>query len=216
MKNIRAAVVLLSVILNQVKAQESFHKHALIISADFGGDVYAITEKYNVNGYPNLGYTTTIGAACASYPISVEYGVGKWLGLGLVAKFDNYAIKKDSATQYQPVATGFEFGALVNFHLVRKEHLDFFLGLNLGSSSFIYTLDSHNDQLYGNGAWSDIHAGLRYYFHHFGINALLSFPNMNYNLTGNNANWSLGQDILSTWKADGVAFNVGIQYRFFD
>lgn len=204
-------------LFHSVKAQEdqSFYKHALIASVGFGGDAYAITETYTLNG-TGITSTTTGSAACRSYPILAEYGVGKWLGLGLSIKFDSYIIKKDSANNYQPTANGTEFGALVNFHFVRSKHVDMFAGLDLGGSHFVYTLDKFNDQVYGTGSWADIHIDLRYYFGRFGLFGSLAFPTMKYNLTGNNSNWSLGQNILSTWVAKGGAFHLGLQYRFFN
>jgi hypothetical protein len=193
---------------------DSFYKHALVLSLGFGGEGYGITEKYTING-TNLTTTQTGSAACASYPFGVEYGVLRWLGLGVEFKTDKYIIAKDTVNNYQPAAIGVEYGVVVNFHIVRTHHINFYAGLNLGGSNFTYTLDKYNDQVYGSGGWGDIHAGLRYYFGRFGIYGLLSFPTMNYNLTGNNANWSLGQNILSTWQAKGAAFNLGIQYRLF-
>src|SRR5690348_1423779 len=94
--------------LQLANAQESFHKHALIVSLGIGDDFYSITEKYYVNGLPGVYYSATGSAACASYPVSAEYGIGRWFGLGLIGKADNYFIKKDSATGYQPTAFGFE------------------------------------------------------------------------------------------------------------
>jgi hypothetical protein len=209
------------VMLQQVKAQDqenSFYKHALVISYGFGGDGYSITETYSVNGVPNITYTNKFSAVCASYPFSAEYGIGNKLGIGLIGKLDNYYIKKDSITGYQPTIYGFEFGALINYHFVRSKHIDFFAGLNLGVSSFTWTLNSYNDQLYGSGGWGDIHATLRYYFGRFGLFGSLSFPTMNYNnFTSNNASiTSAIQYLPASWKASGVAFNLGIQYRIFN
>jgi len=195
-------------------AQESFYKHALVFSVGVGGEGYAITETYSVKGYPSLNYTTTGSAGSASYPFSLEYGLNKWIGIGLLAKPDKYFTSKDTNTGYTPSASGFEFGAIVNIHFLRTQHIDFLAGLDLGGSHFTYTADAYNDQVYGDGAWGDIHATLRFYFGRFGLYGSLSFPTMNYNLTSNNSNWNVGQDILATWKARGAAFNVGIQYRF--
>jgi hypothetical protein len=215
-------LILVSILmLQQVKAQDvdnSFYKHALIISYGFGGEGYAVTETYNVNGVPGVTYTNKFSAVSASYPLSAEYGIGNRLGIGLVGKVDNYYIKKDSITGFQQTIYGFEFGALINYHFVRKKHIDFFAGLNLGFSSFTWTLNSSNDQLYGSGGWGDIHATLRYYFGRFGLFGSLSFPTMNYNNFSSN-NGSINtiiQYLPASWKASGVAFNLGIQYRIFN
>ena len=196
--------------------EEAYYKHALIISLGIGGDAYTITEKYWVNGYPNLSYTATGGAGCATYPFSVEYGLSHLIGLGVEAKVDNYIIKKDTFNNFQPTAIGLEYGIMVNFHLIRTHHLDFLLGLNLGGSNFTYTYDKFSDQVYGTGTWADIHVRLRYYFGRLGIYGGVGFPTMNYSLSGNNSSASLGQNILSTWKASGAAFSIGLQYRLFN
>jgi hypothetical protein len=205
------------VVVELASAQESFYKHALVISAGLGGDGYVITEKYTVAN-TLLSYTASFNVASSSYPFSVEYGIGKRIGIGIVGKVDNYHLKKDSVSGYQPTAIGFEYGVMVNYHFIRSGHLDFFAGLNLGASAFTWNMDTSNDQLYGKGGWGDIHATLRYYFGRFGLFASISFPTMNYtNLTTNNASLNtIMQYIPTTWEAKGATFHIGIQYRIFN
>lgn len=197
-------------------AQESFHKHALVLSADWGGDdFFNLNEKYNlytITGPVSQAATGTAGST--NFNFSGEFGLLSFLGVGLQARIDNYIVNKE-ASGYQPTAAGGEIAALVNLHIIRVHRVDFMIGGVFGASKFTYSVDSSNNKVSGIGSYADLHATVRYYFGRFGLNASLYLPFSNFpSLSGDNINWGVGENVLSQWAAKGIGFNIGIQFRF--
>lgn len=208
----RTIIIFLSFFTIQVSGQ-SFYKGALVTDLNFGFDAYKI-RQHSVDKNTNKITDTTNGAAAKNISIGAEYGVHKLIGLGLRVKYDRYVTEKDSASGFTPTAGGVEAGLLANFHLVRKEHFNLSVGIDLGYSGFIYNFnDGLNTQIYGNGFWYDFHITPRYYFKKFGLSATLYFPGIRYpNLTSNDEAFNKNTSI--SWKSSGVGFNLGLQYRF--
>jgi len=193
---------------------QTFQTGSLIVSAAYGFDVYSLRE-HEIETYTSPAGTKEVNSGAASGNINVggEYGVTNWLGLGLQFKFDNY-LHKDSGNTGIQSAYGFEYGAIINFHIVRHLHFDLLGGLDLGLSSLTLTSnDGYNDQIYGKGGWFDIHFTTRVYIGKFGFSATLYFPTINYpTLTSNNQTFNTY--IIDSWHASGTGLNIGVQYHF--
>jgi hypothetical protein len=209
-----------AIIVSQLsKAQDkpkSFDSHNLVVSADYGFEAYSTQQQYTVQG---LGTQKTINSSLSSTNgnLSAEFGLFKWLGIGIQGKLDNYSIAKDS-NGYTPKAASGELGALLNIHLLRLEKIDLLVGVNVGFSTFNYSnsTNSFNYSYSGNGLWTDAHATLRYYFGRFGLNLSAYIPFTGYQgLAGSYSDWKTGQEVLNNWKNSGGGFSVGIQYRLF-
>ena len=211
----KVLLLLAAVILLQQANAQSFQKGSLVISLDWGFDVYTLNESYSINNKPNSTTTQTDHAASSNFNLGAEYGLLKWLGAGLQFKLDNYFTSVDSTTGHKPSARGIEVGVLINGHIVRANHFDLLAGFNFGFSHFTYNYnDGFSDQVYGNGSWRDFHITPRFYFGKFGLNLTLYFPLVNYPSLTSNFSSALGEDIIATWKANGVGVNLGIHYRF--
>ena len=187
---------------------QTFQRGSLIVSAAWGIDVYNLQQ--HLENYAT-GETTqsTTHVASRNFNLGGEFGVAKWLGLGLQFKLDNYYHDNNVSS-----AIGFESGLIVNAHIIRHLHFDLLGGFNLGYSTLTLTWnDGYNDQLYGKGSWDDIHFTARIYIGRFGFSGTLYFPVINYGtLTFNNN--LLNEYILASWKASGEGWNFGIQYHF--
>jgi hypothetical protein len=192
--------------LQQTNAQ-SFERGSLVVSANYGIDGYKINE-HNVNKANNGTQDTTTGAASKNFNLGVEYGLFKWLGVGLQGKLDNY-YHDDNISD----AIGFEIGVLINAHIIRVNHFDLLVGVNLGFSNLTIDYPINNYQVYGSGGWSDFHITPRIYFGRFGINLNLYFPSISYpNLTTNVDTFN--QYVSLSWKtASAFGATFGIQYR---
>jgi|GEM_PF-972318 hypothetical protein len=200
--------------LQQVNAQ-SFQAGSLVTSLDWGFDLYSVAQTYSLYNVPNSTSTKTSGAASTNWNLAGEFGVLNWLGLGVQLKLDNYVTSRDSTTGIKPTAIGFEGGIIANLHIIRHPHFNLLGGIDLGYSHLTYnTNDGFSDQVYGDGSWFDFHLTMRFYFGRFGLNFTGYSPVINYaSLTSNNSNWSLGENVLASWKGKGGGINLGMQYR---
>ncbi len=186
---------------------ESFQSGSLIVSAAWGIDGYSL-KQHQVNNYTGKTYDTNTGAASRNFNIGAEYGVTKWLGLGLQFKFDNYYHDYNIQS-----ALGFELGIIANAHIIRHRHFDLLAGINVGGSNLTITGNYNNDQIYGSGTWFDMHLTARIYIRRFGFSSTIYIPYINYSTLTSNVG-AFNQYILESWKANGVGINFGIQYHF--
>ena len=207
MKKLLIAASVLMLSFSSISKAQTFQTGSLIVSAGYGFDIYKV-KLHQVNNYSNQTKDTTSGAASGNFNLGGEFGVTKWLGLGVQLKFDSY-LHNSNVSQ----AGGFEGGLIVNAHIVRHLHFDLLAGLNLGASSLTVTSnDGSNTQIYGNGSWADIQFTARIYFGKFGVSATLYFPMINYTLSSNNS--LINEYLDDSWKATGEGLNFGIQYHF--
>jgi len=199
--------------VTQLSAQ-SFYKGALVADLTTGVDIYVVKYHYALRSNTSIDTTVTDGAGSKSQTLGLEYGVLDWLGLGLRGKIDNYYTDKDKITGIKPSVKGFEVGALIDFHIARKEHFNFVTGFEVGYSNLLYkTNDPWGTEIYGSGSWFNFHITPRYYFGRFGLEINLNVPIINYpNLTTSSK--TINSYIVSSWKATGFGMNFGIQYRF--
>jgi hypothetical protein len=211
----KLSVLLLGLALTQfVNAQKSFYSGAFLISANYGVDGN-VTNQHYFNPSENSAQTLNGTTPASNFNATAEVGVLNWLGLGLIARFDNYYMTNNQVTNTTPSAGAVDLGGTVNIHVIRFTHLDLLAGYDWGVSQFTYhTNDGFGTKAYGNGTWSDIHATGRIYFDRFGVNLSLYAPTMNYNNLQNSGT-PAGTYIVNYWKSTGYGASVGLQYRLF-
>ncbi len=213
-KIITAIFVLTGFALNA----QSFYKGALVADLNYGIDVYKVTytTQIIINNKVVLTDKTTDGAASKGFGIGAQYGLAKWFGLGLRSKFDNFYTSPDSTSGVKASANSFEIGAICDFHVVRREHFNLALGLDLGYSHLRYKTNDPSVkylEMYGDGSWVNFHITPRYYFGRFGLSISLNFPKINYsNMTTSND--QINRYAISQWSGSGFGMNFGLAYRF--
>jgi len=201
----------MSVVVFQFSNAQSFYKHALVFSADYGFEAYSLSQQYSIQGLANsktLNGVTTDG----NFNFAGEFGLKSWLGVGVQVKIDQYHFSKDSSG-YLPTASSGEVGALINIHIIHISKIDLMVGGTIGYSEFSYTVNSDNAKFYGNSLWTDAHITFRYYFGRIGLNASAYIPFTSYKDMTSNTTWETGSAVLNTWKSTGGGINVGIQFR---
>lgn len=196
-----------SFLIPQHCGAQTFQFGSLIVSASIGADAYKLNQT-QINNVAGTTKDTTTGAASSNFSLGGEFGVAKWLGLGLQFKYDNYF--HDANIQS---ALGFESGLLINFHIFRHLHFDLLAGFNLGRSSLTITSIYFNYQVYGNGTWGDLHFTAREYIGRFGFSETLYFADITYNNLTDNAGL-FNNYLIEAWKANGEGINIGVQYHF--
>jgi hypothetical protein len=205
--------LIICIISLQVFSQ-SFYKGALVANLNYGFDIYRVRYHTALKNNAGVSKDTTDGAASSGPSLGIEYGVTKWLGIGVCGKYDTYFTSKDKYTGIRPSVNGGEIGLIVNFHIVRTNIFNLVAGVDAGYSHLIYrTNDVVGTEVYGSGSWFNIHLTPRFYFGRFGICSTINIPFINYpNMTTSNA--TLNQTFISAWHASGFGLTFGIQYRF--
>lgn len=206
--------VISSILVSNILLSQSFSNGSLILSLNTGLEVYNTEYKYQIK---NTNFDTIIKdqAGNANYYLGLEYGLLKWLGLGLKAKINNYFTEKDKYTGNTPDAHSFEVAFTIRAHLFRLKHFDLPLGISIGGSSLTY---NNNDPNYpitvtGKGSYFDLHLQPMIYFKRLGFNLYIGLPSVNYsNMTTNRD--AINELIIANWKGKGVLLGVGLQYRF--
>jgi hypothetical protein len=196
---------------------QSFYKGALVVNVNAGVDAYAVKYHYQlINTNQTQSHDETDGAASYNFNLGVEYGFNKWFGIGLRGRYDTYFTKRDSTTHSTPKANGIEAALALNAHVVHVRHFDLPIGMDFGYSHLNYAQnDAGNNQIYGNGSYFNLHINPRFYIGKFGFNVSAAIPFINYSsMTSNNSTYN--QYVLANWKAAGVSFGIGVQYRFFE
>ncbi len=208
-------IFIFPLVLAQQTIAQSFNQCNLVISADLGLTYNSIAQRY-IDQYLNLSTNQKNNNGSANYNASAEFGVFNWLGIGAIVQSESYFTQQNSTTSSTPTISSYEGAAVLNIHLIRKEHIDWRFGGTYGFSHLTYDVNnSVNAQVYGKGSWADVHISTRLYLGRFGFNYMLYMPFVNYNNLSANNNNLVNQYITTSWKAIGVGIDVGIQYRFF-
>lgn len=205
-------IALIASILNVYS--QSFSTGSFLISLNTGIEIYNTEYKYQIK---NTNFDTIIKdqAGNSNYYLGIEYGLLKWLGIGLKGKINNYFTEKDKYTGNTPTAHSFDVAFTIRAHLFRTNHFDLPIGLSLGGSSLTY---NNNDPNYpitvtGKGGYFDLHIQPMLYFKKFGFNLYMGLPSVNYaDMTTNRD--VINDVIITNWKGKGFILGVGLQYRF--
>lgn len=212
-----AALLLSGNIFSQDKA---FKKGNVVVDLGTGFGLYATKtheEKTNLLNI-RIAKDTTGGALSVIYPLSFEYGVTNWLGLGARFAYANYLGQKDSTQDYKPKITGIDADLLVNLHFIKTERFDMPLRVTIGYSSFKYLANDIADtQAKDNGFNFGVALIPRIYFgNHIGIFFNLGYASYSYpslkisDNTDSNKNDNDGQDYLLKLKGSGANMGIGL------
>lgn len=206
-------IFLFFIAFNTLTAQ-SFYKKALVFDAKLGIDVYDTEYYYKVLSTGND--TTETGKAVnRNFSLGLEYGVLDRLGIGIRAKFNDYFADPDKVTKKDPEITSLDYMATVNFHMIKKNVFNLFIGADFGGTHLKYISNNKDNlNIYGDGYYINLHLSPRIWIKRVGILFDISMPYTNYqNLTTNNTD--INKSILSNWKGLGYNFNIGLMCRFF-
>lgn len=153
------------------------------------------------------------GAVSAIYPITYQYGVTNWLGIGGRVAFSKY-YGEDSVTHVKPTSRAIDVDAFADFHLVKSRHFDMPIRVTGGYSHFYYdSNDMLENTAKGGGANFGIALIPRIYFgNHIGIYfnvgyASYVYPNLKFS---NNNDSNLNDNNNMTYKLTGSGLNMGI------
>lgn len=193
---------------------QSFYKKALVLDAKLGVDVYD-TEYYYKIISSGVDTTETGKAVNRNFSLGLEYGVLDRLGLGIRAKFNRYFADKDKVTNKDPDITALDYMATINFHIVKANVFNLFIGTEIGGTHLNYISNNKDNlNIYGNGLYFNLHLSPRIWIKRVGVLVDVSMPYVSYqNLTTNNTD--INKSILSNWKGLGYNINIGLMCRFF-
>ena len=196
---------------------QSFYKGALVVEVKTGIEIYNIYSNVTQTLWNRTRDTTyTDKAADTYFGYSAEYGLHKYVGVGIIYNAHKFITQKDSVSGKKQDTRANDFALVVNFHPVSTKKFDLVIGSDIGYSNFkLKTFDKDNTTLKGTGMSMSAYINPRIYFGNFGINFKLGTPYLKYsNVTTNNADFNKDNtyNYLKLSKAWSLSF--GIQYRF--
>ncbi len=155
MKKITLTFLAFSFFATGINAQDkSFQKGTIAVDLGIGFAVYGTKshEEYNSQVWNGTSFSTvrikkdtTDGAASTIIPVSVEYGVTNWLGVGARFGYSKYIANADSTNNnIKPTVRGLDVDLVLNFHLVKTKRFDMPINLIVGYSKFNYKANNPN------------------------------------------------------------------------
>jgi hypothetical protein len=205
--------VILSFVISQNIFSQSFTSGSLLLHFNVGIEALNTELKYKLKS-TNFDTLIKDQAGNSNYYLGIEYGLFKWLGIGIKGKVNNYFTEKDKYTGNTPTAHSFDIAFTVRAHLFRTNHFDLPIGLSMGGSSLTYNNNNPNDPItiYGKGSYFDLHIQPMFYIKRIGLNLYIGLPSINYSDMSTNKD-VLNQYIIANWKGKGIILGAGIQYR---
>lgn len=228
MKKITLTIAAIALFINASKAQDkAFEKGNMTVGLGAGFGLYGTkthTEQdRDVIVWTGSGFAiekqkftqdTTDAAASAIYPLTFEYGVTNWLGVGARFAYSNYFEETDSITHIKSKVRAIDADLVANFHLVKSKHFDMPISLTFGYSNFKYWANDVNNSM---GKDNGINYGIalipRIYFgNHIGMYfnvgyAGYSYPSIQFS---DEHNSNLNADSNWVFKIKGSGANLGI------
>lgn len=155
MRNFLFSVYVL-IISVQLSAQ-TFQQGNTVVNVGTGFALYEVySYQKNSTAYSN----DTAGSFV--FPVKVEYGVLDWLGAAFRFNFSNY-IEGDSSNTVD--INGIDLGLQANYHFLRKERCDLYVGGIASWSRIKYHENTlANTQVKGGGSVFGMELGSRFYF----------------------------------------------------
>lgn len=211
MKKLLLLLSLIGFNLSLIQAQ-SFSRGSFILGANLGIDGN-FADRHYFNSSENSAQTLNNTAPASDFNITAEAGVFKWLGVGLIGRYNSYFPEANGVTQTTPDERAFDLGVTGNLHILSVAQLDLLAGIDYGFSHLTFNTNNYSNTTSASyGSWGDIHATARVYFGRLGVNATLYVPMMNYrSFTSSNTN--PGDYIIDDWKSTGYGASIGLQYR---
>ena len=138
-----------------LKAQEkSFQKGKIIISVGANLGVYGTKTHQEqdksvlISGAVQTVRTvkdTTGGAGSGVFPLTIEYGITNWLGVGARFGYSKYIAKADSANKNtKPTVIGLDGDLVLSLHFIKTVHFDMPLEFVAGYSHLNYMSNDQN------------------------------------------------------------------------
>jgi hypothetical protein len=243
MKKTLVTIAAVAICINSVKAQDkAFKKGDIVVDLGVGFAVYGTKNhnEYNSRVWNGTSISTvritedtTDATASSIIPISVEYGITNWFGVGARFGYSKYIASSDSTNNFtKPTVRGLDADLLLNFHLVKTKRFDMPLSLIIGYSNFKYKANNPNTNpanLPDNGNAMAKDNGLNYgislvpriYFgDHIGMFFNVGYMGFNYgsitfsNNSDSNLNDDDNQDQLFKLKGNGVNVGIGLVAKF--
>jgi hypothetical protein len=205
--------VILSFVISQNIFSQSFTSGSLLLHFNVGIEALNTELKYKLKS-TNFDTLIKEQAGNSNYYLGIEYGLFKWLGIGIKGKVNNYFTEKDKFTGNTPTAHSFDIAFTLRAHLFRIKYFDLPIGISIGGSSLTYNNNNPNDPItiYGKGSYFDLHIQPMFYIKRIGLNLYIGLPSINYTNMSTNKD-VLNQYIIANWKGKGVILGAGIQYR---
>lgn len=158
--------------------------------------------------------TTTDGAVTATLPVEVDYGIARFMSVGLYLQPGSYL--DSSATESNSVILA---GIQPKFYVLNKDRFAILAALQLGFSRLHFVRDAElgeiEDSRYSGFQWG-LGTGMSVGFgDHFGMNVMLRYVSTNMPLREYTINGpTLAEDIEARLRTGGVLFQVGFAARF--
>jgi hypothetical protein len=196
--------------VRQARAQ-SFAKNTMLLEVKPGLGIYTTTYSDQVNGKKPNG-----GAALFIFPLTFEYGVTNWLGVGGLIESSHYIQNKDSVAAGKGISGGsFDIGPIANAHFLRTPHTDLYAGVKLLFSGVkITSNDGSPIYLQSGGTVINFCFGSRFIIgNHFALSLELGYSQYSY------PNGMIEGDPLIDPNGfalylDGVSLSFGVGYKF--
>ena len=209
------------------KAQEkSFQKGRLIISLCANGAFYA--DKYHeerdssfLTRITHVAKDKKDQALAGVFPLSIEYGLTNWLGVGVRGAYTKFIDNPDSTYKYgKPKVTSTDVGLTLDFHLIKTVSFDMPIVINAGYSSFTFLQNnSVNSSAKATGYNYGIGIQPRIFFNkHFAMFFNIAYSGIDYNKIKywDNAvsSYNDTQNASGTLKASGANLGLGFLVSF--
>jgi hypothetical protein len=163
--------------------------------------------------------TTDISGAFV-FPLTVEYGLKNWLGIGGKVGYAKYFTNNDSLGNAESDIRGLDAGVIVNFHFIKVSKFDLPLGVCFAYSNFkMISNDSLQTIAKDNGFNYNFSANPRFYFgKHIGLSVNLgytvyTYPSLLFS-NKNDSNINDNDDLRFKLKSSGGNIGVGLLVKF--
>ena len=131
-----------------------------------------ITAGIGVGLYKAFINDTTDGAGATLFPFSVEYSIFDKLSIGIAYQRSSYLTEQDSSNNSESVK-GNLIGAKCDFHFLKSENVDLYMGVSAGYDHIVFKGTDNNDlsfYLSGGGFGYQVNTGLKIFFgNHIGM-----------------------------------------------
>jgi hypothetical protein len=204
------------VLLVGVTTAQSYHKGSIILDLNTGIEIYNFNSSYHavsVAGLPDTSISDQIGNS--SQALGLEFGIGKYVGVGLRAKTSVFFDNLDRITNSRGDMNTRDLMVMVNLHPLVVKNFDLVLGAEAGLSQL--RLDMNNPAgttLEGKGGSVAIYVNPRLYLGRFGLNLKTYLPVIRYGKLRSEDS-EAGTYILSALEGSGLGLSLGIQLRLF-
>jgi len=216
-------------ITSSMAQKKAFHKGVLVVDLGIGVSIYKTTlqDQYNNQVWNGSSFNTirikkdtSNASGAAIYPLTIEYGLKNWLGVGARVAYSKYFSEKDSVSGLKIAVTGIDAGLVLNLHFIKTNHFDMPIGVTIGYANFkLDNKDSLNSMAKDNGLNYGFEAVPRFYFgKHFGLFANLgyvayNFPSILFS-NKNDSNINDNNDRVFKIKNSGANIGVGLIVKF--